>query len=45
MTDAASSPLVLVGDPSAAACVGDSCEVPAQREQAVVNRRLDEDLV
>jgi hypothetical protein len=38
-------PLVIVGDPTAAACEGDSCVIPDHHEQAVVNRRLDEDLV
>lgn len=38
-------PLTLVGDPTAAACEGDFCAIPAHHEQAVVNRRLDEDLV
>jgi hypothetical protein len=45
MTDAAMTPLLIVGDPSAAACVGDFCEIPGQAEQADVNRRLDEDRV
>jgi hypothetical protein len=35
----------MVGDPAAAACEGDFCEIPAHHEQAVVNRRLDEDRV
>ena len=39
------TPLTLVGDPTAAACEGDSCAIPDHHEQAVVNRRLDEDLV
>ncbi|MHC5796001.1 hypothetical protein ACVXZ4_07550 [Lacisediminihabitans sp. FW035] len=38
-------PLTLVGDPTAAACEGDFCAIPDHHEQAVVNRRLDEDLV
>ncbi|WP_185200808.1 hypothetical protein [Glaciihabitans sp. INWT7] len=49
MTDAVTRPLTIpltiVGDPSAAACEGDSCVIPDHHEQAVVNRRLDEDLV
>jgi hypothetical protein len=45
VTDAAVTPLLIVGDPAAAACIGDSCEVPAHPEQAIVNRRLDEDRV
>jgi hypothetical protein len=38
-------PLTLVGDPTAAACVGDSCEIPDHHEQAIVNARLDSDEV
>jgi hypothetical protein len=38
------APLLIVGDPAAAACEGDFCAVPGQ-EQALVNRRLDADLV
>jgi hypothetical protein len=34
-----------LGDPAAAACEGDFCAIPDHHEQAVVNRRLDEDLV
>jgi hypothetical protein len=45
VTDAAVTPLLIVGAPAAAACVGDSCELPAHPEQAIVNRRLDEDRV
>ena len=37
--------LVLVGDPDAAACVGDSCEIPQKTQQAVVNEQLDENRV
>ena len=37
--------LVLLGDPGAAACVGDFCEIPAPSEQAIVNQKVDEDLV
>ena len=44
MMDAATKPLMIVGD-SAAACFGDVCEIPAHHSQAVVNRRLDEDAV
>lgn len=44
MTDAATKPLQLRGD-SAAACIGDVCEVPEHYSQAIVNRRLDEDTV
>ena len=67
---ALASPFQMLGDPTAAACVGDVCEIPSAAlkqallaeasdqladeptaqhpehpEQAVVNRRLDEDLV
>jgi hypothetical protein len=45
MTDAATTPFTLVGDPTAAVCEGDFCEIPAHHEQSVVNRRLDEDNV
>ena len=45
MTNAATTPLVLLGDSGAAACVGDFCEIPAPSEQAVVNKRVDEDRV
>jgi hypothetical protein len=38
-------PLTRVGDPTGAACQGDFCAIPDHHEQAVVNRRLDEDLV
>ncbi|MGV8969853.1 MAG: hypothetical protein ACOH1J_05330 [Microbacteriaceae bacterium] len=39
------SPLLIVGDVGAAACVGDFCEIPAHHEQIVVNRQLDDDRV
>ena len=45
MTDVAASPFTMVGDPTAAACVGDSCLIPEHHTQAVVNRKLDEDAV
>jgi hypothetical protein len=45
VTAAVPSPLLIVGDPAAAACEGDVCAVPGQQEQALVNRRLDADLV
>jgi hypothetical protein len=38
-------PLQIVGDPNAAACDGDFCAIPDHHEQAVVNRRLDDDAV
>ncbi|MCU1524855.1 MAG: hypothetical protein JWO18_1749 [Microbacteriaceae bacterium] len=45
MTDAMTMPLQIIGDPNAAVCDGDFCEIPDHHEQAVVNRRLDEDAV
>jgi len=44
MTAASTTPFVMAGDPSAAACIGDSCEIPQATQQAV-NQRLDEDRV
>ena len=48
--DAATMPLPvikleLLGDASAAACEGDFCEIPDHHQQAIVNRKLDEDAV
>ncbi|MBW4032116.1 MAG: hypothetical protein HIU88_05570 [Acidobacteria bacterium] len=37
--------LQLLGDPEAAACIGEFCEIPAHHEQAVINRRIDSDLI
>jgi hypothetical protein len=37
--------LQLVGDVDADACAGEFCELPAHREQAVMNRRVDADLI
>jgi hypothetical protein len=45
MTDAATGPLTILGDQTAAACEGDACDIPAHHEQAIVNRRLDSDAV
>jgi len=52
MTEAMTAPLPIIvqplqqlGDPTAAACEGDFCEIPEHHEQAVVNRRLDDDAV
>lgn len=45
MTDAATMPLQIVGDPAAAACDGEFCAIPGHHEQSVVNRRLDDDNV
>ncbi len=35
--------LQLLGEVDAAVCDGDFCELPAHREQAVMNRRVDSD--
>jgi hypothetical protein len=45
MTDPITSPLTLIGDPAAAVCDGDTCEIPDHHEQAIVNRRLDDDQI
>ena len=34
-----------LGDPNAAACEGDFCEIPQHHEQAIVNRAIDSDRV
>ena len=44
MTDA-TSPLTIIGDPSAEACEGDVCLIPAHPEHGIMNRRLDENNV
>ena len=47
MTDAlittTPKPLLIVGDPTAAACEGDFCAIPDHHQQAIVNRKLDSD--
>ena len=48
--DAATLPVPIVrlqplGDAAAEACVGDSCLIPDHHEQAVINRKLDDDAV
>ena len=48
--DATTNPQPIVslqqlGDPDAAACVGDFCAIPEHHGQAIVNRRLDENAV
>ena len=48
--EAATMPLPIItlaqlGDPSAAACEGDFCAIPDHHEQAIINRKLDEDAV
>jgi hypothetical protein len=45
MTEPITSPLTIVGDPSAVVCEGDFCEIPEHHEQAIVNRRLDDDRI
>jgi len=48
MSEATTAPipiLEIVGDPDAAACVGEFCEIPAHHEQAIMNRRVDEDRI
>lgn len=35
--------LQLIGAADVDACVGEFCELPAHREQAVMNRRVDSD--
>lgn len=45
MTDATTGPLTMVGDPAAAVCEGDFCEIPDHHEQAIINKRLDEDTI
>ncbi len=34
-----------LGGLDAEACVGEFCEIPAHHEQAVMNRRVDADLI
>lgn len=34
-----------LGEADAASCEGDFCEIPAHHEQAVMNRRVDSDLI
>lgn len=43
MTDAATTPLQILGVPGAVVCEGDFCDVPAHTSHSIVNRRLDED--
>jgi hypothetical protein len=43
MTEAATKPLQILGDPSAPICEGDFCEIPEHHEQAIINRRVDSD--
>lgn len=50
MTDTATKPLSVIplqsmGDPAALACDGDFCLIPEHHNQAVVNRKLDENAV
>ena len=45
MTDTSPIQLQILGDAEAASCDGDVCALPEHRDHAIVNRRLDEDLV
>ena len=45
MTDPITTPLTLLGDSSAAVCEGEFCAIPEHHEQAIVNRRLDDDRI
>jgi hypothetical protein len=45
IVDAARLTLTPLGDPAAASCVGDVCEIPDHHTQAVINRKLDSDAV
>lgn len=50
MTSSATMPIEIVklqqlGDADAAACAGDFCEIPDHHNQAVINRKLDDDAV
>jgi hypothetical protein len=40
MINTGAIPLQMLGD-AAVVCVGDVCEIPAQREQAIVNELVD----
>jgi hypothetical protein len=37
--------LEILGEQDAESCEGEFCELPAHREQAVMNRRVDEDRI
>jgi len=37
--------LQILGADDAESCEGDFCEIPAHHEQAVMNRRVDSDLI
>lgn len=50
MTGSATMPIEIVklqplGEADAAACDGDFCAIPDHHDQAVINRKLDEDAV
>ena len=54
MTDSMTAPVRIIpaafslqplGDPSAASCDGDVCIIPDHHEQAIINRRLDDDAI
>ncbi len=44
-TEAVAPKLQPLGDADAATCDGEFCEIPAHHEQAVMNRRVDSDLI
>ena len=41
MTDPARSPLIIVGGGDAVVCEGDSCDVPAKRDDGIVAKGPD----
>lgn len=45
MTNPTTSPLQILGDPTAASCDGDVCELPEHREHGIMARRLDDNNV
>ncbi len=46
MSEATETPkLQVLGELDAEACVGEFCELPAHREQSVINRRVDSDQI
>jgi len=40
-----SAGLEILGDPEAESCEGEFCEIPPHHGQAVMNRRVDSDLI
>ena len=45
MSEQVLQPLTIVGAADADACEGEFCELPAHREQGIINRRVDDDAV